>query len=224
MSLSTALISIDLVTFQLSDTNTLQVLVQQLPKMTAPQLPAGRIDPQRDQSLDDTVNRQLQRLTSEPNTYFEQVVTIGDNRRDSRGWSLTVVYYVLLRHNKAEVLSAGAQWLDIANGQPAIPLAYDHNQLVGEALERLKNKIQYTSLPLYLLPETFTLADIQQVFSIILGKAPPLRSIRNRFINGNLVEDTGKKRFGSNRPATHYRTSEQDSHRLFDRVYFSTRP
>ncbi len=223
MSLDTALISIDLVAFQLSNTNTLQVLVQQLPPAPWPELPAGRIEPEQDQSLEDTVKRQLQRLTGEPATYFEQVVTIGDNRRDSRGWSLTVVYYVLLRRNDAAVLSANAQWIDIAKGQPTTPLAYDHNQLVGEALDRLKNKIQYTALPVYLLPETFTLADIQKVFSVILGKAPPLRSIRNRFINDHLLEDTGQKRYGSNRPATLYRVSERGSHWSFDRLYLSTR-
>ena len=151
------------------------------------------------------------------------MVTIGDNRRDSRGWSLTVVYYVLLRRNDAAVLSANAQWIDIAKGQPTTPLAYDHNQLVGEALDRLKNKIQYTALPVYLLPETFTLADIQKVFSVILGKAPPLRSIRNRFINDHLLEDTGQKRYGSNRPATLYRVNERGSHWSFDRLYLSTR-
>ena len=63
MSLDTALISIDLVAFQLSNTNTLQVLVQQLPPAPMPELPAGRIEPERDQSLEDTVKRQLQRLT-----------------------------------------------------------------------------------------------------------------------------------------------------------------
>ena len=222
-SLSTALISVDLVAFRLSASNRLQVLVSQLPSASQPQLPAGRIEPAHDDSLEDTARRQLSRLTSEPATYFEQVVTIGDNRRDSRGWSLTVVYYVLLRPGNDQSLTSDALWLDIVHGQPEVPLAYDHSQLVMEALERLKNKIQYSALPVYLLPEVFTLADIQHVFSIILTKAPPMRSIRNRFLNSNLLADTGKKRHGSNRPATLYRVSNSSGNWLFDRSYLTTK-
>ena len=222
-SLSTALISVDLVAFRLSDSNRLQVLVSQLPTASQPQLPAGRIEPAHDYCLEDTARRQLSRLTSEPATYFEQVVTIGDNRRDSRGWSLTVVYYVLLRPGNDQSLTSDARWLDIVHGQPEVPLAYDHSQLVMEALERLKNKIQYSALPVYLLPEVFTLADIQTVFSIILTKAPPMRSIRNRFLNSDLLADTGKKRHGSNRPATLYRVSNRSGNWLFDRSYLTTK-
>ncbi len=222
-NLNTALISVDLVVFRLSANNRLQVLVSRLPSAAQPQLPAGRIEPKHDHSLEDTAIRQLSRLTSEPATYFEQVVTIGDNQRDSRGWSLTVVYYALLRPSNDQSLTADALWLDISHGQTVPPLAYDHSQLVMEALERLKSKIQYSALPIYLLPEVFTLADIQNVFSVILAKAPPMRSIRNRFLNSDLLEDTGKKRHGSNRPATLYRVSEQSGNRLFDRSYLTTR-
>lgn len=222
-SLNTALISVDLVAFQLSDNNRLQVLVHQLPEQDHPQLPAGRIEPEHDHCLEDTARRQLSRLTTKPATYFEQVITIGDNRRDSRGWSLTVVYYVLLRPGNEPSLKRGAMWVDIVNSQPASPLAYDHGKLVMEALERLRNKIQYSALPVYLLPETFTLSDIQNVFSVILHKAPPMRSIRNRFLNSNLLEETGQKRHGSNRPATLYRLNGHSSNRLFDRLYLTTR-
>ncbi|WP_422489678.1 NUDIX hydrolase [Endozoicomonas sp. ALE010] len=222
-SLNTALISVDLVVFQLSANNSLQVLVHQLPENKCPQLPAGRIEPEFDHCLEDTAKRQLSRLTSEPATYFEQVVTIGDNQRDSRGWSLTVVYYALLRPGNEQSLQAQAAWVDVVNDQPVTRLAYDHNQLVMEALDRLKNKIQYSALPVYLLPTEFTLSDIQNVFSVILGKAPPMRSIRNRFLNYNLLEDTGKKRYGSNRPATLYQTNRQSENWLFDRLYLTTK-
>ncbi|WP_419536314.1 NUDIX hydrolase [Endozoicomonas sp.] len=221
-SLNTALISVDLVAFQLSENNRLQVLAHQLRENERPQLPAGRIEPECDHCLEDTAKRQLIRLTSEPATYFEQVITIGDNRRDSRGWSLTVVYYVLLRPGTVQSLKQDATWIDIVNGQPETTLAYDHNQLVMEALDRLKNKIQYSALPVYLLPEEFTLSDIQNVFSVILDKAPPMRSIRNRFLSYGLLRDTGKKRYGSNRPASLYSINEIERNTIFNRTYLST--
>ncbi|WP_373691401.1 hypothetical protein [Endozoicomonas sp. YOMI1] len=80
-----------------------------------------------------------------------------------------------------------------------------------------------SALPVYLLPAEFTLSDIQNVFSVILDKAPPMRSIRNRFLNYNLLEDTGKKRYGSNRPATLYQTNQQSETWLFDRLYLTTK-
>ncbi len=223
MSLSTALISVDLVAFKLASNNRLQVLTHQLPETPLLQLPAGRIDSEQDQSLQDTAKRQLERFTKEPATYYEQVITIGDNHRDSRGWSLTVVYYALLQPSDEQMLSEDSRWIDIVDGKPAEPLAYDHSQLVMEALARMKNKIQYSALPIYLLPEAFTLSDIQNVFSIVLDKAPPMRSIRNRFINSDLLINTGQKRHGSNRPATLYRANANSNNWLFDRLYLTTR-
>ncbi|MFK0570947.1 NrtR DNA-binding winged helix domain-containing protein [Endozoicomonas sp.] len=222
MSLSTTLISVDLVAFKLASNNRLQVLTHQLPENPLPQLPAGRIEAEQDQSLEDTAKRQLERFTREPATYYEQVITIGDNHRDSRGWSLTVIYYALLRPCDEQLLSDDARWIDIIDGQPAELLAYDHSQLVMEALERLRNKIQYSALPIYLLSEAFTLSDIQAVFSVILGKAPPMRSIRNRFLSNETLMETGDKRYGSNRPAALYRINLASENILFDRLYLST--
>ena len=202
MSLNTALISVDLVAFQLID-GQLQVLTRRqeiAPGKTATILPAGRIEPKVDSCLDDTARRQLSYLTDNPASYLEQVVTIGDPDRDSRGWSLTVVYYALLENNPEQQLSSDAHWVNLNTGQPEELLAYDHNKLVLRAMERLKSKVQYSSLPVYLLPEEFTLSDIRDVFQGILEKAPPMRSIRNRFLKGDLLEETGMQRRGSNRP------------------------
>lgn len=223
MSLSTALISVDLVAFKLASNNRLQVLTHQLPETPLLQLPAGRIDSEQDQSLQDTAKRQLERFTKEPATYYEQVITIGDNHRDSRGWSLTVVYYALLQPCDEQMLSEDSRWIDIIDGKPQAHLAYDHSQLVIEALDRLRNKIQYSALPIYLLSEAFTLSDIQNVFSVVLDKAPPMRSIRNRFLSSDTLIETGDKRHGSNRPAALYRINPASENVLFDRLYISTR-
>ena len=223
MSLNTALISVDVAAFRLHQ-GRLQVLVRQQetrPGIQGLVLPAGRIDQELDSSLDDTARRILGKLTREPAPYYEQVRTIGDANRDSRGWSLTVVYYALVNRS-SEVLPDKACWVNIINNSPEQSLAYDHEKLVIEALSRLKNKIQYSSLPVYLLPEEFTLSDIQKVFASILEKAPPMRSIRNRFLQGELLEETGHQRRGSCRPAALYRINRKSRTLLFDRLYLST--
>ena len=223
MSLNTALISVDVAAFRLHKAR-LQVLVrlQEIsPGVQGLILPAGRIEQSSDKSLDDTARRVLAKLTPEPASYYEQVRTIGNANRDSRGWSLTVVYYALLNRSEQKCQD-DARWIDIIDGKPKQALAYDHEKLVIEALCRLKSKIQYSSLPVYLLPEEFTLSDIQKVFASILEKAPPMRSIRNRFLQGELLEETGHLRRGSCRPAALYRINRQSSTLLFDRLYLST--
>ncbi|MCL6271494.1 NUDIX hydrolase [Sansalvadorimonas sp. 2012CJ34-2] len=227
--LSMALISVDVVALRLHQ-GQLQVLTAPAthPKATFPRaLPAGRIDPQIDSELEQTALRQITQLTSAEPSWLEQVETIGNNHRDSRGWSLTVVYFALLRGEPEKDLGE-AEWLDIgiqttACHDPQLPdLAYDHQSLLLTAIERLCSKVQYSTLPLYLLPEVFTLSEIRDVFNCILGKSPPMRSIRNRFVGGNILEDTGEKRYGSNRPASIYRMKECDCAQLFNRLYQTT--
>ncbi len=222
MHLGTALISVDLVVFRLHDEQ-LQILTRKktTPSGSALVLPSGRIEPDHDDSLDATAKRLLSYATNHSPSYLEQVVTIGDSNRDSRGWSLTVVYYGLLNGNEADY-SDDSQWLNVTAGKTAAPLAYDHESLVQEAWLRLKNKVQYSSVPIYLLPDEFVLSDIKKVFSAILEKSPPMRSIRNRFLKGGLLIDTGRLRRGSNRPATLYTANRAAETCLFNRLYLST--
>ncbi len=219
MGLNTALISIDVVAFRMAS-GQLQLLTRKLGGLHM--LPAGRIEPELDNCLDETARRQLSSLSHQQVAYLEQVETIGSPDRDSRGWSITVVYYALMTHEDNPWWAEDAEWVGISEGELDISLAYDHKRLVIQALERLKNKIQYSSLPVYLLPEEFTLSDIQKVFTTLLEKAPPMRSIRNRFLREDLLVDTGKLRRGSNRPAALYRVKEQSPTCLFDRLYLTT--
>ncbi|OED41067.1 hypothetical protein ACH42_15035 [Endozoicomonas sp. (ex Bugula neritina AB1)] len=224
MSLSTALISVDVVAFRLNQ-GCLQLLTRRQVLKSGEEglvLPAGRIEPEQDQSLDDTARRLLGDIISKPASYYEQVITIGDSNRDTRGWSLTVVYYALLTCLNSDCISDDVQWVDLVDSRLTETLAYDHEKLVYEALGRFTSKIQYSSLPIYLLPNEFTLSDIQKVFSTLLGKAPPMRSIRNRFLQGELLEETGKQRRGSCRPAALYRINRNSDTLLFDRLYLST--
>ena len=225
--LSTALISVDVVPLRLAG-GQLQVLAGPARESSAENyavLPSGRIDPAHDQTLEEAARRHLAALTQTAPRWLEQVETIGNNHRDSRGWSLTVVYMALLEHEQ-DAQNPQAQWRTLTPGQGAHDsapfLAYDHNQLMWRAVERLRSKAQYTTLPLHLLPSTFTITEIRNSLRSLLGQAPPLRSIRNRFLESGVIESTGHKRRGHNRPATLYRISSEKKTRLFNRIYEST--
>ncbi|CAM3664225.1 NUDIX hydrolase [Parendozoicomonas haliclonae] len=225
LPLSMALISVDCVVLRLHQ-GQLQVLTAPAghPNARHPfALPAGRIEISQDHNLEQAARRHIGYLTQTVPSWLEQVETIGNDSRDSRGWSLTVVYFALMR-DEPEADTPDARWHDITPGGELPALAYDHQILLKAAIERLCNKIQYTTLPLYLLPESFALADIRDVFQSLLGKAPPMRSLRNRFNEETVLEGTGEKRYGSNRPATLYRMkSEAVGKRMFSRLYESTR-
>ncbi|MGI9279538.1 MAG: NUDIX hydrolase [Endozoicomonas sp.] len=224
MSLSTALISVDVVTFQVINGQLMLLVKEDRGADGKPlyMLPAGRIEPDHDRSLDDAAKRQLRIYSRQVISHLEQVETIGSPDRDSRGWSLTVVYLALLSSLEASKTCQNTRWIKVTDGTPDLPLAYDHSKLVKKALGRLKSKIQYSTLPVYLLPEEFTLSDIQTVFSAVLDKIPPMRSIRNRFLKEDLLIDTGKQRRGSNRPAALYKVNKNSQTWLFDRLYLST--
>ena len=221
--LSMSLISVDTVVLRLHN-GQLQVLTgpARHPNAKHPRaLPAGRIDPDLDHELEQTARRHIRQLTTAKPSWLEQVETIGNDLRDSRGWSLTVVYFALLR-DKPDSDNDNAQWHNIDASGSLPPLAYDHQRLLQAAIERLCSKVQYSTLPLYLLPEIFSLADIRDVFQSLLGKAPPMRSIRNRFCEETVLENTGEKRYGSNRPASLYRIRNGETARTFSRIYEST--
>ena len=223
LPLSMALISVDTVVLRLHK-GQLQVLTGRAPHANskAPRaLPAGRIDLQQDKDLEQTARRHIRTLTHTQPSWLEQVETIGNNARDSRGWSLTVVYFALMRDEDGTD-EPNAHWYSLPPTGQLPPLAYDHQLLLKAAIDRLRNKIQYTTLPLYLLPERFTLADIHDVFQSLLGKAPPMRSIRNRFNENNVLCNTGEKRYGSNRPASLYTIRAGTTDWMFSRLYEST--
>ena len=221
MLLSTALISVDIAAFVLRD-NKLQVLTHTREDTDLPALPAGRIEPAQDNCLDKTAERHLLTLIDTPPSYLEQVVTIGNDYRDTRGWSLTVVYYALLPPSAGLKAETDVRWHDVSPQGDTSVLAFDHGALVKQATERLSKKVQYSTLPLYFLPETFSLSDIRKVFEALLGKAPPMRSIRNRFLSDNLLQPTGDLRYGSNRPAALYRINPEHEPRMFNRLYHTT--
>ncbi len=77
------------------------------------------------------------------------------------------------------------------------------------ALARLRSKVEYTSLPAFLLPATFTLAELQSAYEIVLGRTLDKSAFRTRVLSAGLVEDTGMQRSGPNRPAALYRLKDR---------------
>ncbi|MCF6319060.1 MAG: NUDIX domain-containing protein [Proteobacteria bacterium] len=140
-------------------------------------LPGGFIDLKQDQNIDGTAYRKLYKKTGVKSPYLEQVETIGNKTRDIRGWSVTVLYYALIDiNNIKQKQNDNSQWMPVERALKT-PLAFDHKTLIEKAQNRLVEKTRYTALPVELMPELFTLTELQTVFEIILGKKLPTKSL-----------------------------------------------
>jgi len=216
------LCTVDMSIFTLKE-NMLQVLLvkrRQYPKKNQWALPGGFIDKAKDQSLEDTAFRKLREKTGVDSPYLEQVASIGGAGRDPRGWSITVLYFALIAHQgvvlSPDTSSTEVCWVPYVQAV-SLPLAFDHHELLKLSFERLKNKVLYTSLPVYLLPEKFTLPALQKTYETILGSPLQKKSFRKRFLDANILQETGEKEAGVSRSAMLYRLVSQDIH-IFPRT------
>ena len=173
-------------------------------------LPGGFVDVHQDADLDGTALRKLREKTGVETPYLEQLQGFGSSKRDPRGWSVTVAYFALIAvEGTALQHGSGADavsWHAVDASGIDSRLAFDHNDIVRVAIERLRNRVQYSSLPAHLLPEEFTLSELQRVYEIILGRDIDKSAFRKRVKEENFLEEiVGKQRHGSNRPAQLFR-------------------
>ena len=203
-------IAVDVVLFTIQG-GTLKVLLvkrQQTPYRGAWALPGGIVGPE--ESVDAAALRELQEETNIGNIYLEQLYTFGDPARDPRGRVITVAYYALVNWQqfqlKAHQRVSEADWFAVKR---LPPLAFDHRRIVDSALERLRNKINYTTVGFQLLSREFTLTDLQSSYEIILGQRLDKRNFRRKMLQLGILKGTREFRAnGRQRPARLYTFTE----------------
>lgn len=159
-----------------------------------------------DESLEEAALRELEEETGVRNVYLEQLYTFGDPKRDPRGRVITVVYFALAPFDAIQ-MRAGSDaaetcWWSV---HKLPPLAFDHADILAYALQRLRYKLEYTAVGFELLPETFTLSELQSAYEIILGERLDKRNFRRKILNADVIEETPNYRTGEGRPARLYR-------------------
>ncbi len=201
-------VAIDAVVFAYQDAQLRVALIQNAAHQHA--LPGGFV---RDgEGLREAVERELLEEVGLNVNYLEQLFTYGDDvSRDPRGQVITVAYWALVR--PSAVISAAssdashAKWTAL-NEVP--PLAFDHNQIVTDALARLRAKLSYRPVGFDLLPAKFGFSELEQLYSTILGRPVDRRNFRRKVLSFGILKDTGTTRSeGAGRPATLYRFDQQ---------------
>lgn len=139
--------------------------------------------------------------------FLEQLCTVSGAHRDPRGWSASVVYYALVP--EAQLSAQHGERLGLARVDALPPLAFDHGDIVAQAVARLRSKTGYSNLPGFLLPPTFTLPELQDVYERVLGRRLDQSVFRRRMDELALIEPVpdGFRTGGRHRPAQLYRLS-----------------
>jgi 8-oxo-dGTP diphosphatase len=212
-------VAVDLVIFTLRDGALHALLIQRAapPFEGRWALPGGFI--LHGESLEDAALRELGEETGVRNVYLEQLYSFGDPDRDPRARVISVAYYALVAADRAP-LSAGsdasdAKWWPVAKHPP---LAFDHGRILEYALERLRNKLEYTTVGFQLLPPKFTLTQLQLVYEAILGRPLDKRNFRRKMeLLGILKPLQEWAREGRSRPAQLFTFSAKRFEKLKDK-------
>jgi 8-oxo-dGTP diphosphatase len=158
-----------------------------------------------DEDLDQAALRELREETGVADVYLEQLYSFGNVGRDPRGRVITVAYFSLISADpplRAGTDAAEAEWW----AMDQLPtLAFDHARILNYALDRLRNKLEYTTVGFQLLPEKFTLTELQEVYETILGKQLDKRNFRRKLSLLKILKPLPEYRRGGQRPAQLYR-------------------
>lgn len=165
---------------------------------------------QKSESIDNAAKRVLTELTGLEDVYMEQVSAFGKVDRDPGERVISIAYYALININEYDkelVQKHNAHWINI-NALP--PLIFDHQQMVEQARDLMKQKASIEPIGFNLLPKLFTLSQLQSLYEAIYGCSIDKRNFRKRIAEMDCVEKTDKiDKTGSRRGAALYKFNEK---------------
>jgi len=214
----TPMITVDIVLFTVTEGRLKVLLIQRKrpPYANMWAIPGGFIH--TGESLEDAAKRHLFEETNVQDVYLDQLYAFGDPDRDPRSRVITVAYYALISRDKlkleARANAADVGWFDVTH----LPeLAFDHERIVLAAWNRMKSQLKNTNISFQLLPERFTLTELQRVYELILGQHLDKRNFRKKVLSLGILEETDETKMeGYHRPAQLYAFKERQKVQMSD--------
>ncbi|PHN05954.1 NUDIX hydrolase [Flavilitoribacter nigricans] len=215
-------LTVDCVIFGLDESNKLKILLIQRalePFKGDWALPGGFVDMEED--LEAAALRELEEETGVRDVFIEQLYTFGQPERDPRGRVVSVAYYALVNLAEHPVHASSdadhVEWFELDQ----LPqLAFDHDRIVELAITRLRGKVRYQPIGFELLPEQFTLSQLQKLYETILGvEELNKRNFRKRILDMGILQEAGKQEGVAHRPAILYRFDKAKYEQLVQERY-----
>ena len=162
-----------------------------------------------DETIDTCASRELKEETTLEHTYMKQFGIYSDVERDPRGRVITTAFYALVPMEAVhgEDDAAEARWFALKN---VPPLAFDHDRILQDATNRLREDLHFRPIGFELLPETFTVPQLQRLYEAILNVRFDRRNFMKKIIATGILEaTTDKEEPNGHRPALLYRFNQE---------------
>lgn len=203
----TPLVTVDVVMFTIQNHQLKALLIKRShePYIHQWALPGGFI--RVDETLQEAAERRLYEETHVKDVYLQQIRAFGKPGRDPRGRVISIAFYALVSSNRlkpeAHDTAEDVGWFNVAD----LPdLGFDHQLILDTALLELQQSLEETPVAYQLLPERFTLTELQKVYELIEKKTLDKRNFRKKILASGLLVETGEvKKEGRHRPAMLYR-------------------
>ncbi len=156
------------------------------------------------ESVDEAAKRILHQLTGLSDVYMEQLYTFGEVERDPGARIISVAYFALIKINASDlelVKNHGATWIPISSMPQLI---FDHSAMVDRALKKLQVRARTQPIGFELLPDKFTIPQLQGLYEAIYNKALDKRNFRRKLLSMDLLEKLEEKEKESSRKGAWY--------------------
>ncbi len=169
---------------------------------------------QDSENTDMAANRVLQRLTGIHNIYMDQVGTFSDPRRDPVERTVSVAYYALInieQHNEELSREHSAEWFSLSD---APPLIFDHGEMVRQAINKLRQKASSQPIGFELLPEKFTMRQLQKLYEAIQGQELDKRNFSKKINQLDVLTKLDEKDMTSSKRGSYLFTFDKDKYEI----------